>query len=154
MTPAVPVEEKKKKSGAQGSKVMLFIIQQSESSQLIAQPDFILHRRVGTRCYRGLQGLSAGCQYVELEGVRMSCFRVTTRSSFFWCRLGPSAPSSSPQQNLKLDGSARSTPAGRDDIFSKQIWICSAIPADTNTEAALVSASSTLSSLNYFKLTD
>ncbi len=153
MTAALPAEKKKKRSvsipagsEAQGSKIKRCLglinnhrfcnntnIKQSSGSIGFMS----LHMLPWLPAYRGLQGLSAGCQYAALEGVRTLCFRVRTPSSFFWCRLGPSAPSSSPQQNLKLDGSARSTPAGREDSFSKQICTCSAIPAQTQTQVCV-----------------
>ena len=66
-------------------------------------------------------------------GVRIPCLQVKTPSSLLWCRLGPSAPSSSPQQNLKLDGLRRWTPAGWEDSLSKQTWICSAVSEETRT---------------------
>ena len=83
--------------------------------------------------YRLLHCLSAGCQYVAFLGIMRPCVRVTTPSSFFWCRLGPSAPFSSPQQNLKVDGAACWTAAGREDSFSKQSRSCSATPNHTHT---------------------
>lgn len=85
------------------------------------------------------QRLSAGCQYMSFSGVRKSYLRVTTSSSFMWCRLGPSDSSSSPQQNMKLDGPTSWSPDGQEASFSKHSWTCSAIPAQTTEGACRIS---------------
>lgn len=85
------------------------------------------------------QRLSAGCQYMSFSGVRKSYLRVTTSSSFMWCRLGPSDSSSSPQQNMKLDGPTSWSPDGQEVSFSKHSWTCSAIPAQTTEGACRIS---------------
>lgn len=81
------------------------------------------------QAYRELQVASGGCQYAVLTGVRTPPFWATAASRLLSRRLGPSASSAAPQQNVKEDGAAGGARgASRRENLSKHNTSCSAVP--------------------------